>query len=132
MAKWDFLKNQGTFLAKMLIKALTSMPEDKQKEYFAHRDKVTEKIEGEERPYNIQFIVDGFEFPLEDAFQRIEEQLDDMIERRAIKLLDERLAQGSEQLDKLRDLVDDAASKLQDRLEKELHITFDDDTWHDE
>ena len=130
MAQWEFEKNQHSFLAHILIKALTVLARkspDIEKAFFAQR-----KVPEGPRPYDIVLTVDGFELPLEAAFEEIARQMDEMVKLEALDLLEERLGKDIDnRVSVLQELITEATSSLRDELDAKLNINlaYDDDGW---
>lgn len=115
---WSFLDNQDSFLANMLIRAVGALPPDIKARFYAreHGDN-----------YDIHFVVDGFELPLEASFDEIERQLDDMIKREAVKLLDDKLDEHYYKLTDIAGIVDNACKQICQEFMTKLGITLRED-----
>jgi len=77
--KIDFMKERDSFLGYCMVNAVT------------HADKLVD-ITGKspDGNYEIQFIINGVELPLKETFEDIEKQIDEMVAKKALELLEEK------------------------------------------
>ena len=115
MAEFNFMKNRDSFLGRMLIKAITRLPEDHKRAYFDHIKQL-----GHTDVHDIVFSVDGFELPLEAVFEALEQSLDEMIRQDAVRLLYEKLSVKMTDVDDIIDQFAEIASEVYDQLRWQL------------
>jgi len=86
----------------------------------ATEGKTFEEILGESfdtSTLDVRLTVNGSELPIEHVFERLQGQLDYMVEKKARQLIDGRIGELSEELDDvLRTITDTARKALKDRL----------------
>lgn len=100
--KIDFMKIRDTFLGYCLVNSVT------------HRDKLNE-VTGKcsDGLYDIKFIVNEVELPLEETFEDIEKQIDEMVRKKALELLEEKFG---EMTDVVYRITEELKRKAQDQL----------------
>lgn len=81
--KIDFMKERDTFLGYCMINTVT------------HKYKGVEMTlpKSEDGKFEVQFIVNGVELPLEETFKDIENQIDEMVRKKALELLEEKFSE---------------------------------------
>jgi len=102
--KIDFMKIRDTFLGYCLVNSVT------------HADKVKE-ITGKtpDGLYEIQFIVNGVELPLEETFEDINQQIERMVKEKALELLKEKFSE-------MEDIMAQITEELKRKAEEKLGI----------
>lgn len=131
MAEHKFDSMGKSFLDYMMIKAITKLPKNLFNQILAAQEAQAEQPDGK-KPYTVVFSVNGVELPLEKAFKDIKDALDEMVERKAVKLLDGQLSKELRKVNVLSELVEQAAKELHSKLEQKLGIKLDDDGWYDD
>jgi DNA polymerase IIIc chi subunit len=101
--KIDFMKVHDEFLGHCLINAITNKQE-------AIEEVVTNSKDG---MYEVQFIVNGVELPLEKTFKDIEKQIDGIVQKKAYQLLKEKF---TDLLDITYEITEDLRRKGKERL----------------
>jgi len=81
--KCSFKSIADSFLAHVLVKATTHLSEQEQKQFFV--------VKGKDGKYDIRFIVDGVELPVEKVFEGIEKQIDRMVFEKANELIEQKM-----------------------------------------
>jgi hypothetical protein len=67
---------------------------------------------------DIQFIINGIDMPVKEGFKLIEKQMDDMIERKAKKMIKERLNEFQHSLDEIVEHIETVVYNKFDEGEK--------------
>ena len=106
--KIDFMKEIDTFLGYCMVNAVT------------HADKVVEITTGKSSDgnYDIQFIINGVELPLEETFKDIENQIDEMVRKKALELLEEKFSD-------MTDVVYRITEELKRKAQEELNLNIE-------
>jgi hypothetical protein len=104
--KIDFGKERDSFLGYCMVNAVT------------HADKVSEVTgKSPDGNYDIQFIINGVELPLEETFEDIEKQMDEMVRKKALELIEEKLADIS---DTAYQITEELKKRAAERLNLEI------------
>ena len=100
--KIDFMKERDTFLGYCLIKGVTHK--------YKNKKTFLPKVEG---GHDVQFIVNGVELPLLEIFKDIENQIEEMVRKKALELLEEKFADMS---DFVYQITEELKRKAKERL----------------
>ena len=103
----DFMKERDTFLGYCMINAVTH----KYKDGKIFLPKV-------EDGYDVQFIVNGIELPLHETFEYIKSQIDEMVRKKALELLEEKFADMS-------DIVYQITEELKRKAQEKLNLKIE-------
>ena len=106
--KIDFMKERDTFLGYCMVNAVTH-------KYKDGKTFLPSKSEG---GFDVQFIVNGIELPLKETFQDIENQIDEMVRKKALELLEEKFADMS-------DFVYQITEELKRKAEERLNLKIE-------
>jgi hypothetical protein len=107
--KINFMEIRDTFLSYCMVNAVT------------HANKVLEITEKcSDGNYDVQFIINGVELPLEKTFKDIEKQIDDMVEKKAYDLIKEKLGD-------LTNIADEITEDLKRKAKEKLNLQYEED-----
>jgi hypothetical protein len=103
----DFMKERNTFLGYCMVNAVTHKYKDG-KTFLP-------KVEG---GHDIQFIVNGVELPLIETFKDIENQVEEMVRKKALELLVEKFGD-------MTDIVFQISEELKRKAKERLNLEIE-------
>jgi hypothetical protein len=120
----NYQYKKSDFLSYLVCEASTILPDKERRKFF----RVYEKVQQDISQHKICFTIDEIELPVQEIFDKIEQNLDDMVTKRAIVFLKDKLEDTIQKIDDLSSVIKDAAKDIVLRIERDFNIKdFDND-----
>jgi len=122
----NFEFNSGDFLSDLLVAATGELSEPQRKVF----NKAYQNAQLKNGCHSIKFIIDGIELPVHTVFDKIGNDIEQMVNKQAVDLIDQRFGDIEDGIRLLTQIISQTQQKLTKRIAKDLNVKINqDDLW---